>query len=195
MSEHPQRQPYSNLAIQVLDHFEQDPQPIRIEISKTEAVLLHAELQLALRHPANCGAGSSVARQVCQAIKESLGAWPPAKDLLESSEKATMDQLTAIRESSERPIRPVRELQAAHAILEGILSGDTPLEPNALEREAMGRTLETICWVLMHGAGQQIETSLFNIRQQLREQGYTLARRSDETAADQAQGGTDAQQT
>ena len=59
-----------------LEALRDDPQPVALTIDKVSAWVLVAQLQLALRHPANNGPTSEIARHIATTILEGLSLDP-----------------------------------------------------------------------------------------------------------------------
>lgn len=75
-----------------------DPQPVHLELSKVNAWILAAQLQLALRHPKNTGPTALIGRQIVQRIHVAVATtpalaavaakgWDPAQDQAPTDEQ------------------------------------------------------------------------------------------------------------
>lgn len=53
-----------------------DPQPVHLELSKVNAWILAAQLQLALRHPKNTGPTALIGREIIQRIHAAVATTP-----------------------------------------------------------------------------------------------------------------------
>ena len=65
---------------------------IHMQVSTQEAFILVSQLQLALRHPGNCGPTSDVARDIAMTLQQGIMSQvPEAKGLLERGWETAFD--------------------------------------------------------------------------------------------------------